>query len=439
MNTQHDLSIADADRTAANRNGNDFLVGIGGLIVCAITALVGLWEVTIASEEFAKYVPYPIAQFSVFAGRMIFDTAHAQAVASFWIYLLLWVLHILVFAAAFWIRVHPGIKRSPRLDEILLLTQMAAALSGQQPLFYLFAFELPLVMPRKRAVAWLASGLVLSAAVDIWFMHFPKEQPLFTYAYEVCLNLGYVAMYEVMHFTVGMLAAKERADRQALEKAHARLASANAELLATQMLLSDTVRAAERMRIARDLHDSIGHTLTAQNLHLELAMRKCQSAALDSIVKARGLAKDLLNEVRKMVAVERREEPVNLRQALETYCSNLPSQRIALFCGTELSAISPAIADLILRVVQAAVRNAAQRAGTSPLGISLSEEERGLRLHITDGSGGISAGEEGDRLRHIPADIERLGGEIRMDVVEESKLEIRIWLPRAKTAAYLQP
>src|SRR5262249_57667566 len=52
-------------------------------------------------------------------------------------------------------------------------------------------------------------------------------------------------------------------------EAMVREASANAEIRALQQILADSSRIAERLRIARDLHDALGHHLTALTLNLE--------------------------------------------------------------------------------------------------------------------------------------------------------------------------
>lgn len=403
------------------RIDSEFLIGIGGVITCLITALVGLWEFTIASEEFAKFVPYPIAKFSVLAGQFLFASEHARNAASYWLYLTLWILHISVFAVAYWIRVHPRVRRSAAADAVLLLVQLGAALSGHQPLLYLFAFELPFVMPRRKAAGWLAAGLMLSAAVDASFMH-SRSDDLSSSLYEIGMNLGYLAIYESMHFTVGLLAARERSGRRKLEKAHAELTSANAELIATQMLLVDTVRAAERMRIARDLHDSLGHHLMAQNLHLELAIRKCQTVALSPIKAARELARSLLSEVRKVVSAERKDESVNLRRILETYCSGTPSPRIALFIEEELAVISPAVANAIFQNVQETVGDAVRHAGAVSLRISLTREDNGIALRVTD-EGALT---EDAGAHNAP------GGRFDQVNSEGSRFDIRVWLPQPK-------
>ncbi len=64
----------------------------------------------------------------------------------------------------------------------------------------------------------------------------------------------------------------------------------NRELVATQHLLSEASRQSERTRIARDLHDLLGHHLTALSINLQIAERLAEGGAQEKIAESRALA-----------------------------------------------------------------------------------------------------------------------------------------------------
>ena len=72
------------------------------------------------------------------------------------------------------------------------------------------------------------------------------------------------------------------------------LAEANAELRMTTELLEISSRTSERLRIARDLHDLLGHHLTALSLNLEVAGHLASGDAKEPIEKSKSIAKHLL-------------------------------------------------------------------------------------------------------------------------------------------------
>ncbi len=61
---------------------------------------------------------------------------------------------------------------------------------------------------------------------------------------------------------------------QARARHDAALALANAELSASRELLAENSRAAERLRISRDIHDALGHHLAALSIQLDVASRR---------------------------------------------------------------------------------------------------------------------------------------------------------------------
>ena len=65
-------------------------------------------------------------------------------------------------------------------------------------------------------------------------------------------------------FAMGAAYLQQREVRARLD-----LGRLNAELLATQRMLADSTRMSERLRISRDLHDTLGHHLIALNLREE--------------------------------------------------------------------------------------------------------------------------------------------------------------------------
>src|SRR5487761_998217 len=80
------------------------------------------------------------------------------------------------------------------------------------------------------------------------------------------------------------------------------LARANAELRAAQTLLKESARLGERLRIARDLHDVMGHTLATLKIHLDVASRLTSGAAAEHVAHARTAAGELREQVRSLVS-----------------------------------------------------------------------------------------------------------------------------------------
>lgn len=192
------------------------------------------------------------------------------------------------------------------------------------------------------------------------------------------------------------------------------LAVANIELRATTALLAETSRSAERLRISRDLHDVIGHQLTALSLELEVAGHRADPPAREHVIRARGLAKDLLGDVRSAVGDLRDRQPP-LRAALELVVADLPRPRVHLTLGDDLELDEERVATFI-RCVQEIVTNTIRHSGAENLWIAVSTDEGGeavLRAH--DDGHGAARFVPGNGLAGMRERFEQAGGRVAFD------------------------
>src|SRR4030095_15871945 len=100
------------------------------------------------------------------------------------------------------------------------------------------------------------------------------------------------------------------------------LATVNRELLSTRALLAESSRVEERLRISRDLHDTLGHHLTALSLQLDVASRLTEGKAADHVRQAHAIAKLLLSDVRNVVSELRGSARVDITQAIRSLAAD---------------------------------------------------------------------------------------------------------------------
>ena len=224
------------------------------------------------------------------------------------------VLFMLAFARC----TAPARPDAGRATAVLLAMQIGLALLTDAELLYVVAAELALVLPWRPALICLGAQASALVAMDLWRLAqvdgpwlfcnvsvetaTPPSADQLTTAISLSIVLG--LLFQAAAFTVGRLASSERQRR-------ARITAARAGLSATRQLLLDTVRASERLRIARELHDAVGHQLTAINLHLELALRQSGEAPPAALFTGCKLAKRLSADLRQVVrdeAASRKEQ-----------------------------------------------------------------------------------------------------------------------------------
>jgi signal transduction histidine kinase len=196
--------------------------------------------------------------------------------------------------------------------------------------------------------------------------------------------------------------------------AYEELAAANAELRATSALRAESSRSDERVLIARDLHDLVGHQLTALALELEVASHKTDPPAREHVVRASGIAKDLLGDVRAAVGELRTDTPP-LRAALESLAADLPRPAIHLHVDDDLT-LGPEVTTTFVRSVQEVLTNTVRHSDADNLWIEVTRGEDGATvLRTWDDGGGAPQLALGNGLTGIRERFEALGGEASFD------------------------
>jgi signal transduction histidine kinase len=220
----------------------------------------------------------------------------------------------------------------------------------------------------------------------------------------------------------GMIALRQHAARDELRKV-------NSELRATQALLADNTRIAERVRIARELHDLVGHHLTALTLNLEVATHLVEGKALEHVQQAHSLAKLLLADVREVVSEMRLDDKVDLAAALRTLVSGTPEPRIHLDLPSALALTDPVRAQVLLRCTQEVITNSVRHAQASNLWISLMHDDRGMALTARDDGRGVDEVEVGNGLNGMAERLRQLGGELAIETSPGAGFALRAWMP----------
>lgn len=324
--------------------------------------------------------------------------------------------------AAFICLLYFATLRARRTGAALIVVQLAIGVALDSLVFSLLAtVQLAALLPLRTGLAWLAVQCCAGLVTDIWlvaiapvaFSDADARTLLAVLVFERCmLPLG---------FAFTWLVRRERTSR-------VQLAIAHAQLQATQALLGETVRASERMRIARNLHDAIGHHLTALNLHLDLALRQAGGDASESLRTSRELAHGLLSEVRAVVGGERHVRHIDVGAALRLLCAGVPAPAISLAVADGVKACSPAVAHAVFCCVQEALTNTVRHADATRLTIGIDERDGEIALDIADDGKGSTA-PEGNGLAGMRERVAELNGRLRAETAPGRGFRLAIVLP----------
>jgi signal transduction histidine kinase len=241
--------------------------------------------------------------------------------------------------------------------------------------------------------------------------------------------LGTIVYGSFQVFAVMMVWAKQReAEARAREaEAHQHLEQAHAQLRATTVVLEASTRNAERLRIARDLHDAVGHQLTALALELEVATHRPQGAGDDHVHRARAIAKDLLSDVRRTVG-QLRAPHHDLRDTLSRIATDLPHPDIHLDVGDDLE-VDDETSLALVRCIQEIMTNTIRHADADNLRIELTAVDGEVVLDARDDGRGTDRLEPGHGLTGLRERIEALGGTVGFDSRPGQGLQVHARVP----------
>lgn len=213
-------------------------------------------------------------------------------------------------------------------------------------------------------------------------------------------------------------------------KAKEMLEISNRELVATQMLLTETTRQSERIRIARNIHDLVGHHLTALSINLEIASHLTEGKAQEQVDTAHSISKLLLSDVREAVSEIRDNEKINLTEALHSLAAKLPKLKVNMTIGGDLEVRDAKLADVILRSVQESLTNALKHAQASEINIDIKMQESDIIIAIEDNGIGLKQPlQAGNGLTGMEERINAIGGTLDIESVRQQGFAININLP----------
>jgi signal transduction histidine kinase len=207
------------------------------------------------------------------------------------------------------------------------------------------------------------------------------------------------------------------------------LAEANTELRMTTELLEISSRTSERLRIARDLHDLIGHHLTALSLNLEVASHLSSGDAKEPIEKSKAIAKQLLADVREVVSRLRNDEPVDLTSSLESLRDVMVAPSLHLDFPRELAVADANIAQVALRTVQEIVTNAVRHSGARNLWLKLASADRTLLIDARDDGAGVDNVRFGNGLLGLRERVEQVRGTFEVTSMRGRGFSVHVSLP----------
>ena len=246
---------------------------------------------------------------------------------------------------------------------------------------------------------------------------------------------------------------REQASRIQAEALLAEVEHAHQQLQAYAERVAELATTEERNRVAREIHDGLGHALTAITIQLEKALvyyDKQPEEALQAMSDAKRVAKDALQDVRRSVrALRTEQEPFACIQGITLLVEQLRENALAVdfaVTGSEERFSNPELLTLY-RVAQEGFTNIQKHAQASRVEVSLHFTEEEARLSIRDNGCGFDTErrlqqpakpQEGYGLRGIRERIELVGGNFYLESQAGRGTQLSVTVTRTGIAPHIQ-
>ena len=200
---------------------------------------------------------------------------------------------------------------------------------------------------------------------------------------------------------------------------------ANKRLGLAQDQIEHLATVAERERIARDLHDVLGHTLSVVVLKSELAgklMGSDAERARREIGEVEQIARKALAEVREAI---RGYRAAGLLAEIARARRTLDAAGVSLDCESQDMRLEPAQESVLSLVLREAITNILRHAGASRCRLEVTVEDRRTVLRLEDNGRGAIA-REGNGIRGMRERLEALGGRLEIESRQGTRLTAEI-------------
>ena len=309
---------------------------------------------------------------------------------------------LVLYFVAYWVQ---GVRRLWIVAAITLLGVGFAPFNGGAVVFIIYAATLMPYAGEVRFVVKVLAALVIIVVVEGLLFH---------------LGATFLFIGTVLPVALG-----------SVNVHFAQRHQANRQLQMAKDEIEHLARVAERERIARDLHDVLGHTLSVVILKSELAGKLLghdPARAGIEINDVERIAREALTEVRHAIGGYRAG---GLEEELARAASTLRTAGVAAECQAIPMSLSPAQETVLALAVREAVTNVVRHAGARQCVVKLEPVDGNCKLEIQDDGRGGSQG-EGHGVRGMRERVEALGGSLRRETSAGTRITILLPLGAEK-------
>lgn len=218
----------------------------------------------------------------------------------------------------------------------------------------------------------------------------------------------------------------------------AQLAAANTRLRQYALRVEELAIAQERNRIARDLHDSLGHSLTVFNIHIGAALRLLHTDLPEAealLLEVKDMGAQAMQEVRQSVTLLRADalQGRSLKAAISSLVKDF-DRHTGIMPTVTYEIVQPLATELeftLFRLVQESLTNICKHTAATEVSIDIQQLDREIILIVRDNGSGFDLGNNltGFGLQGMQERTMALGGALKITTAPDLGCQIQVTFP----------
>jgi signal transduction histidine kinase len=294
------------------------------------------------------------------------------------------------------------------------------------------------IIPLAAQAAWISASFAVGVPLVLLLMVAVVHYLIYNslgLAIQAFFSIGSALVF-VFIFTRVLFQMEK--SKQEVERLASELTEANRKLREYSVQVEELATTQERNRLAREIHDSLGHYFTVINVQIEAARAIIGAdppRGLDALTKAQNLTKEGLNEVRRSIAALRVSATEN--QSLTEAITKLVEDNRSAGIVTEFEVkgqphtLQPAIEQTLYRAAQEGLTNIRKHAFASRVDLCLAYGPEQVKLKISDNGTGPTPQSEGKGfgLLGISERVNLLNGHLRAESAAGQGFTLEVEIP----------
>lgn len=190
----------------------------------------------------------------------------------------------------------------------------------------------------------------------------------------------------------------------------------------------------ERTRIAQEIHDSLGHTLTSLNIQLEVARKfaeRDQKRSHEALELAKQLASQSLTDVRTAIQSIRHPD-FDLKEAVNSLAKQIrQSQTLEITVDINVPDLNSAISYQLFRIIQECLTNVMKHAEATEVKVQLNHDGKKIALSVSDNGKGLATQgkSQGFGIRGMQERVESMHGTVEIQSQAGQGTSLQVVIP----------